>query len=148
MPVKIQAIFKTAIKPSHLILQHHDRNFYSSSQVQNCEICKLALDNYHLFKCTRKNTNNITYEDLLNGNILEQKNAIKYLHEGENWRRYLHNIETYNLVILFVIHYFIVKDKFKKNKNKIQPFTAISGYFQPFTAIPAIHSNFQPVLAL
>ena len=65
-------------------MNHIQANFCSSSQVQNCEKCKLALDNYHLFKCTRKNSNNITYEDVLNGNILEQKNAIKYLHEGEN----------------------------------------------------------------
>ena len=30
------------------------------------------------------NNNNITYEDVLNRNILEQKNAMKYSHEGEN----------------------------------------------------------------
>jgi hypothetical protein len=65
-------------------MNHIQANFCSSSQVQNCEKCKLALDNYHLFQCTRKNTNNIKYEDVLNGNILEQKNAIKFLHEGEN----------------------------------------------------------------
>ena len=65
-------------------MNHIPANFCSSSQVQNGEKCEMALDNYHLFKCTRKNTNNITYEDVLNGNILEEKNAMKYLHEGEN----------------------------------------------------------------
>ena len=45
----------------------------------------LFLTHYHLFKCSRKkNIKNIPYEHLLNGTVLEQKNAIHFLNEKRN----------------------------------------------------------------
>ena len=42
------------------------------------------MDNYHLFKCTRRNNiDNIAYEPIFNGNLLEQKNTPKYMKENE-----------------------------------------------------------------
>ena len=39
------------------------------------------MDNIHLFKYTRKNIKDINYNHILNGTILEQRNAINYLNE-------------------------------------------------------------------
>ena len=60
-----------------------EANFCPSSQIKKCEKCYENMDNYHLFKCSRKNIKNITYEHLLNGTVLEQKNALFYLNEKE-----------------------------------------------------------------
>ena len=65
-------------------MNHIPANFCSSSQVQKCEKCNSEMNNFHLFECTRKNINNITYNHILNGNILEQKIALKYMNENEN----------------------------------------------------------------
>ena len=64
-------------------MNHIPANFCSSSQVQKCEKCNADMNNYHLFQCTRKNINSITYHHILNGNILEQKIALKYMNENE-----------------------------------------------------------------
>ena len=65
-------------------MNHIKANFCSSSEIQKCEIRSSEMDNYHLFKCTRRNNiDNITYDHILNGNILEQKNALKYMKENE-----------------------------------------------------------------
>ena len=39
------------------------------------------MDNIHLFKCTRSNINHINYNHILNGTVLEQRNAIDYINE-------------------------------------------------------------------
>ena len=39
------------------------------------------MDNEHLFKCTKKNPNNINYNNILNGTIVEQRTALKYINE-------------------------------------------------------------------
>lgn len=57
--------------------------FCSSAKIKKSDKCSLEIDNYHLFKCTRQNIKNITYDHILHGNILEQKNAIQYLNENE-----------------------------------------------------------------
>ena len=59
-----------------------EANFCSSTDIKKCEKCNFEMDNYHLFKCTRKNIKNISYEHILNGTVLEQKNAIQYLNEN------------------------------------------------------------------
>ena len=59
-------------------------NFCTSSKIKICEKCNFKIDNYHLFKCTRNNINNITYDQILNETVLEQKNAIEYLNEIED----------------------------------------------------------------
>ena len=65
-------------------MNHIPANFGSSSQVKKCDKCNLEMNNQHLFKCTRINIENITYDHILNGNILEQKNALKYINENQN----------------------------------------------------------------
>ena len=64
-------------------MNHIKANFCSSTQVEKCDKCNFEIDNYHLFKCTRINTKNITYDHILNGTILEKKNALQYLHEND-----------------------------------------------------------------
>ena len=60
-------------------------NFCSRQQIENCDKCEKKMNNEHLFECTWKtnNLNNITYEQLLNGTILEQKQGIKFVLECE-----------------------------------------------------------------
>ena len=60
-----------------------EANFCSSTKIKKCDKCNLEIDNYHLCKCTRQNMKNITYDHILHGNVLEQKNAIQYLNENE-----------------------------------------------------------------
>ena len=55
----------------------------SSKEIKKCEKCNCDLDNNHLFKCTRNNENNINYNQILNGTILEQRNAINYIIENK-----------------------------------------------------------------
>ena len=56
-------------------------NFCSRNQIENCNECLNGMDNYHLFQCTWKlhNTNNISYEQIQNGTIVEQKIGIKFI---------------------------------------------------------------------
>ena len=61
-----------------------EANFCTSSKIKICENCYLKMNNFHFFKCTRNNKNNITYDQILNGTVLEQKNAIEYLNEIED----------------------------------------------------------------
>ena len=61
-----------------------EANFCTSSKIKICENCNFKMDNFHLFKCTRNNINNITNDQILNGTVLEQKNAIEYLNEIED----------------------------------------------------------------
>ena len=63
-------------------MNHIKANFCSSTQIEKCKKCDIEMDNYHLFTCTRKNPMNITYDYILNGTILEQKNAIQYLNKN------------------------------------------------------------------
>ena len=58
-------------------------NFCSSHEIEKCKKCNCELDNIHLFKCTRKNENNINYNHILNGTVLEQRNAINYIIENK-----------------------------------------------------------------
>ena len=62
-------------------MNHIKAIYCSSTQIEKCKKCDIEMDNYHLFKCTRKNPMKITYEHVLNGINLEQKNAIQYLNE-------------------------------------------------------------------
>ena len=54
-----------------------EANFCSTNKIKKCDKCNIEIDNYHLFKCTRQNMKNITYDHILHGNVLEQKNAIQ-----------------------------------------------------------------------
>ena len=65
-------------------INHIPANFDSSSQVQKCLKCNSAMNNQHLFKCTRLNIKNTTYDHILNGNILQQQNALKYINQNQN----------------------------------------------------------------
>ena len=56
--------------------------YIASSQIEKCKKCDIEMDNYHLFKYTWKNPIKLTYEHVLNGTILEQKNAIQYIKES------------------------------------------------------------------
>ena len=56
-------------------------NFCSSKVINKCDKCQCEMDNEHLFNCTSKNPNNITYNHILNGTIFEQRNALQYINE-------------------------------------------------------------------
>ena len=60
-------------------INHIKANFVSSKDIEKCEKCHEDMDNIHLFKCTRININNINYNHILNGKVLEQRNAINYI---------------------------------------------------------------------
>ena len=62
-------------------MNHIKANFCSSKYIEKCNKCNFEMDNSHLFKCTRKNITNINYNHILNGTILEQRNAHNYLNE-------------------------------------------------------------------
>ena len=64
-------------------MNHIKANLCSSTEIEKCEKCNLDLDNNHLFKCTRNNENNINYNQILNGTILEHRNAINYIIENK-----------------------------------------------------------------
>ena len=64
-------------------MNHIKANFCTSTEIKKSEKCNLDLDNNHLFKCTRNNENNINYNQILNGTILEQRNAINYIIENK-----------------------------------------------------------------
>ena len=64
-------------------MNHIKANFCSSTEIKKCEKCNFDLDNNHLFKCTKNNENNINYNQILNGTILEQRNAINYIIENK-----------------------------------------------------------------
>ena len=64
-------------------MNNFEAKFCPSTQIKKCEKSHKNMDNYHLFKCSRKNIKNITYEHILNGTVLEQKNAIHYLNKKE-----------------------------------------------------------------
>ena len=64
-------------------MNHIKANFCSSKDIDKCDKCNCDIDNVHLFKCTRKNINNINYNHILNGTVLEQKNAIAYINETQ-----------------------------------------------------------------
>ena len=64
-------------------MNHIKANFCSSNAIEKCQKCKCDLDNIHLFKCTRKNENNITYNHILNGTVLEQRIALNYINETQ-----------------------------------------------------------------
>ena len=60
-----------------------EANFCSTNKIKKCDKCNFVIDKYYLFKCTRQNIKNITYDQILHGNILEQKNVIQFLNENE-----------------------------------------------------------------
>ena len=62
-------------------MNHIRANFCSSKDIEKCDICQCEMDNEHLFKCTKRNPNNINYNHILNGTIIEQRTALKYINE-------------------------------------------------------------------
>ena len=64
-------------------MNHIQANFCSSNEIKKCDKCNCELDNIHLFKCTRKNKNNINYNHILNGTVLEQRIAMDYIKETQ-----------------------------------------------------------------
>ena len=63
-------------------VNHIEANFYSSDKIKKCEKCYFEMNNSHLFKCIRKNENNINYNHILNGTVHEQRIAINYINEN------------------------------------------------------------------
>ena len=88
-------------------INHIKANFCSSKYIEKCDKYNFEMDNIHLFKCTRRNIQNINYNHILNGTVHEQREAIKYINDNQinNEKKYI-----YNLVILFVIHYLHSKE--------------------------------------
>ena len=62
-------------------INHIPANFCSSKDLKKCDKCQCEMDNEHMFNCTRKNPNNITYNHILNGTIVEQRNSLKYMNQ-------------------------------------------------------------------
>ena len=47
-------------------MNHIRANSCSSKDIEKCNICQCEMDNENLFKCTKKNPNNINYNHILN----------------------------------------------------------------------------------
>ena len=62
-------------------MNHIRANFCSSKEIEKCNKCQCEMDNEHIFKCTRRNPNDISYNHILNGTIIEQRNALNYIKE-------------------------------------------------------------------
>ena len=62
-------------------MNHIKANFCSSKEIEKCNKCQCEMDNEHLFKCTRRNPNDISYNHILNGTIIEQRYALNYMKE-------------------------------------------------------------------
>ena len=64
-------------------MNHIKANFCSSKYIEKCEKCNFEMDNIHLFKCTRRNIQNINYNHILNGTVHEQREAINYINDNQ-----------------------------------------------------------------
>ena len=66
-------------------MNHIKANFCSRTQIEQCNICCEDLNNDHIFKCTRegRNFNNINYNHILNGTLIQQKQGIEVLNTME-----------------------------------------------------------------
>ena len=62
-------------------MNHIKANFCSSKEIEKCDKGQCEMDNGHLFKCTRRNPNDISYNHILNGTIIEQRYALNYMKE-------------------------------------------------------------------
>ena len=56
-------------------MNHIKAIFCSKTQIEQCNICRHDLNNDHIFKCTREesNFNNINYNHNFNGTLIQQK---------------------------------------------------------------------------
>ena len=56
-------------------------NFCSTKDIEKCSKCTLDLDNVHLFRCTNEfeNIEHLNYNHILNGTLIEQEKALKFL---------------------------------------------------------------------
>ena len=62
-------------------MNHIPANFCSSKNIRKCEKCQFEMDNEHLSNCTRINPDNINYNHILNGTVLDQRNALNYINK-------------------------------------------------------------------
>ena len=63
-------------------INHIEANFCSSDKIKKCEKCHYEMDNSHLFKCIRKNENNINYNHIINGIVHGQRIANNYVNDN------------------------------------------------------------------
>ena len=56
-------------------------NFCSKKKIEICNKCLNEMNNSHLFQCTWKlqNENDISYEQIRNGTIFQQKVGIRFI---------------------------------------------------------------------
>ena len=64
-------------------VNHIPANICSSKYIKTCEKCQFEMDNEHLFNCTRINQDHINYNHILNGTVLDQRNALNYINKIE-----------------------------------------------------------------
>ena len=62
-------------------MNHIKANFCSSQEIEKSNKCQCEIDNEHLFKCKRTNPNYISYKNILNGTIIQQRDGLNYIKE-------------------------------------------------------------------
>ena len=104
-------------------INHIKANFFSSKKINFFLInVKSEMINEHLFKCTRRNPNDISYNHILNGTILEKKKCLKLQKRNPNWIISFKHITLWSSCDpLSVYSIGLIKLKTnKKSKNKKQ----------------------------
>ena len=69
--------------PQRIVCTRNKNGPYQSlsREIEKCNKCQCEMDNENLFKSTRRNPNDKSYNHILNWTIIEQRNALNYIKE-------------------------------------------------------------------